>query len=97
MSVEPKVEIVGKGTTMHVACSDGEFAKIRQAICNETGYAEDASQVWYISVTDASRRPKRPASRLSDRIALVGCAAIAFPILFVFVAGVARIIEMFRK
>jgi hypothetical protein len=95
MPEEPKVEILESGT-MLVSCDSGKFASIRQVICDEVGHSESVDEVTEICVTDTSRW-KRPEVRgRYDRLALVGCAVVSFLLIFVFIAGITKVIEMFR-
>lgn len=92
---ETKVQLISDGKFLIVNCSKADFAAILQAVCTQIGYADPTTDVVDMQVSDNSWRQKSPhTTRLRDRVALVGCALVAFPFLIVFVAGIARILEI---
>ncbi|HEV2969860.1 MAG TPA: hypothetical protein VGY55_07715 [Pirellulales bacterium] len=95
MPEEPNVEILKNGT-MRVSCDSGRFASIRRAICDEIGQSESVDEVTEICVTDTSRWKRSEVHGRYERVALVGCAVASFLLIFVFIAGITKVIEMFR-
>ena len=82
---------------MMASCDEDDFASIKRAICDQLGYTENVEHVWNVRVVDRTKlRPPKPPV-IPDRVALIGCAVIGFLVLFVFVAGIGAIIQMFRK
>jgi hypothetical protein len=98
MSGESKAQLINDGKALLVSCDNAEFARIMQAICDSIGYTEQVTEVVDVRVTNSSQwKQSAPFSRLRDRIALGGCAIIAFLLAFVFLSGITKIIEMFSE
>ena len=95
MPEEPKVELLKNGT-MLVSCDSSEFASIRQVICDEVGHSESVDEVTETCVRDTSLWKRPEVHARYDRLALVGCAVVSFLLIFVFIAGITKVIEMFR-
>ena len=85
--------------TFWVRCGDMAFARLRRAILSEARMAEtDENSVHDIVLVKASTHPVRtPASRLRDRLWLVGCGIVALAVIFVLATGVTTIYHQWPR
>ena len=91
-----KATLVGNSRTLSISCDRALFSRLRQLICDEAKFVAPEDAIVSIIICDTSSRPSGTKRVLGDRIALLGCAIVAFVLLTVFVAGVGQIAGLFR-
>jgi hypothetical protein len=86
---------------LQLECGHTAFIRILESIRTEASLDEivklPPNSVKWIGITDASQFVEhRRNNRWRDRLALLGCGAVAFTILFVFIMGILAIAGLVR-
>jgi hypothetical protein len=86
----------GRGL-LELSCSDDSFARISNLVVSESGSTTPADEIHLILISRTSSETEiREKHWGRDRIALIGCAMIAFIFLFVLTTGIWTIVGWAR-